>query len=71
MASTALATARYVLPVPAGPMPKVISKSCIFFKYAFCLVVLPLRSLRFVLSSLISAVAFTVFSNLFISTSPN
>src|SRR5258708_401982 len=35
-ASTAAATARYVLPVPAGPMPTVMSLSWICFMYSAC-----------------------------------
>ncbi len=35
-AATAIATARYVLPVPAGPMPKVTSFEAIALTYFFC-----------------------------------
>ncbi|MNC90048.1 hypothetical protein D3C83_60920 [compost metagenome] len=34
--ATAMAIARYVLPVPAGPMPKTMSKERMASMYAFC-----------------------------------
>src|SRR3954462_12795457 len=43
-ASTAQATARYVLPVPAGPMPKVQSCARIFSMYCTWCGVRPCRS---------------------------
>src|SRR3954462_531416 len=45
-ASTAHATARYVLPVPAGPMPKLMSWAWMASRYATWLGVRPCRSAR-------------------------
>ena len=45
-ASTAHATAKYVLPVPAGPMPKVMSWAGILAKYVSWLGVRARKSLR-------------------------
>ena len=50
-ASTALATARYVFPVPAGPIENVMSCVCICWRYSIWRGVLPRKSLRRVISA--------------------